>query len=300
MVEVCDPQVSFDPQLVVGERKSRTLGRAVSISGVGLHTGNEVTMRLLPAAGGGIRFRRSDLGGGIEIPALFKNVTATQRATTIGVEGAAVHTVEHVLAALRAYRVDHVVVELSEAEPPVAGGCSVEFVRMIEEAGVVEQETTVPILRLDRPIYWSEGQVHMCALPAEEYRVSYTLHYPHVEALGSQYYSAAIDAEIFKKELAPCRSFALYEEVSALLDAGLIKGTSLDSGVVIKGDAILSKEGLRFPDEMVRHKVLDVVGDLALIGVEVQMHVIAVRAGHTSNAGLGRTLHRRLMNDGGY
>lgn len=279
------------PSLLTSKRTAHTLGGESEIAGIGLHTGRKVVMRLLPAElGTGIRFRRTDLPGQPEIPAIFDNVQSTIRATTIGVGEASVHTVEHLLAALRAYHIDNCVIEISEAEPPVAGGCSVDFIRMIKEAGIVDQEGSVPILRLDRPVYWSEGQVHMVALPAEEYRISYTLHYPHSPALRSQYYSLAIDSESFEQELAPCRSFALYEEVEPLLEAGLIKGTSLESGVVIKGDAILSKGGLRFPDEMVRHKVLDVVGDLALLGVEMQMHVIAVRAGHTSNAGLGREL----------
>jgi UDP-3-O-[3-hydroxymyristoyl] N-acetylglucosamine deacetylase len=286
---------TFDADLLVGERTARTLGGAVELSGIGLHTGHRVDMRLCPAGvGEGIRFRRTDLPGQPEIPARFDCVQSTTRATTIGVGEASVHTVEHVLAALRAYHIDNAVVELSEAEPPVAGGCSVEFLRMIEEAGIEEQAASVPILRLDQPVYWSEDEVHMVALPAEEYRISYTLHYPHSPALRSQYFSLAVDSESFKRELAPCRSFALYEEVEPLLEAGLIKGTSLESGVVIKGEAILSKEGLRFPDEMVRHKVLDVVGDLALLGVEMQMHVIAIRAGHTSNTGLGKELMKRV------
>ena len=145
-------------------------------------------------------------------------------------------------------------------------------------------------MRLDRPVYYSAGEVHLVALPCDEYRMSYTLHYPKAGPICSQYCSIAIESDSFRTELAPCRTFALYEELSALMDAGLIKGGSLDSAVVIKGDEILTNGGLHFPNELARHKVLDLVGDLRLMGVDIQAHVLAVRSGHKTNVAFAETL----------
>ena len=150
------------------------------------------------------------------------------------------------------------------------------------------------MLSLQAPVYWSEGEIHLVALPCDTYKISYTLDYPDTKLISSQYFSLSIDQDSFKREIASCRTFSLYEEVSMLMDKGLIKGASLDNAVVIKDDTILSKGGLFFQDEMVRHKILDVIGDLALVGYDFKAHIIAIRSGHASNVAFARKLYNHL------
>lgn len=282
---------SVHPNHLVHTRQQRTLKQPATFSGIGLHTGETVTMHFIPAhEDTGILFQRIDLPGKPIIPATVDSVCANARNTTLGKGDIRIHTVEHVLAAIKAYSIDNLIIEIEGIEPPVGNGSSDVFVAMIENAGIKEQKKTVPIIELQTPIHWSEGDIHLVALPSKEFRISYTLNYPNTRLLKSQYYSTPITSETFKKEIASCRTFSLYEEVSTLLDRGLIKGASLDNAVVIKDDTILSKDGLFFPDEMVRHKILDVVGDLSLVGFEFYAHIIAIRSGHASNVSLARKL----------
>lgn len=276
-------------------RRQHTLADEVSFSGIGIHTGQCVHMRFIPAGvNKGIVFRRTDIPDALDIPAKLEYVLDTSRSTTIGIGKVLIHTVEHVLAALKAYQVDNLIIEVSNLEPPVGSGGSAEFVDMIEQVGVVEQNGTVPCVKLNRPIYWSEGDIHLVALPSEKYQISYTLSYPNTEALKSQFCSFIIDNVTFKRELAPCRTFSLYDEVSFLMDRGLIKGGSLDNAVVIKGNAVFSKGGLYFDDEMVRHKMLDVVGDLSLIDFDLIAHIISIKSGHASNFAFAKKIVQEL------
>lgn len=275
--------------------KSRTLRWPVSFSGIGIHTGELVTMRFCPGdEGTGIVFKRVDLPGQPTIPATVEYVCDTSRSTTIGLGSVRIHTVEHVLAPISSYQIHNLCIELDNIEPPVANGSSDAFVRMIEEAGIVEQEGIFPIATLQAPIHLSEGDIHLVALPSDHFRISYTLSYPETPALRAQYRSFAITSDTFKKEIAPCRTFSLYQEVSYLMDRGLIKGGSLDNAVVIHGDAIFSKEGLFFQDEMVRHKILDLIGDLALVGFPFYAHIIAIRSGHATNCALAKKLYQHI------
>lgn len=279
-------------------RNQHTLLNPVEYSGIGLHTGAQVTMRFVPAKEGtGIVFKRTDLPGQPIIPATIEYVCDNARNTTLGIADVRIHTVEHVLAALRAYNIDNLMIELNGIEPPVGNGSSDVFVAMIEESGIKKQEGTTPIVKLSQPVYWSEGEIHLVALPSDCYRISYTLNYPDTRLLKSQYYSFTLSSESFKKEISVCRTFSLYEEVSVLIDRGLIKGASLDNAVVIKDDTILSKGGLFFPDEMVRHKILDVVGDLSLVGFDFLAHVIAIRSGHASNVAFARKLFNSITTE---
>lgn len=277
-------------------RKQRTIEKPVEFSGVGIHTGSEVLIRFLPAEiGEGIYFKRIDLPNQPIIPASIDYVFDTSRSTNLAIDAVRIYTVEHVLAAVRAYEIDNLCIELSALEPPAGNGSSDVFVNMLHQAGIVEQKAKTPIVSLKNPVYYSEGDVHIVALPADEYRLSYTLYYPQSKALSSQFFTIALSAESFTKELAPCRTFALYEEISHLMDRGLIKGGSLDNAVVIKGEAIISKNGLFFPDEMVRHKVLDMIGDLSLIGIQYNAHIIAIRSGHPANFRFAQKLYTQLM-----
>ncbi len=217
------------------------------------------------------------------IPATVEYVQDTSRSTTIGVKEIRIHTIEHVLAAVKAYCIDNICIEISSIEPPIGNGSSDVFVEMIEKAGTQEQEITVPVVKIQQPVYWSAGDIHLVALPYDGYRISYTLSYAESSLLRAQFHSVLITSENFKREIAPCRTFSLYKEISALMDRDLIKGASLDNAVVIKDDAIISKEGLFFHDEMVRHKILDLIGDLSLIGFDFHAHILAIRSGHASN-----------------
>jgi UDP-3-O-[3-hydroxymyristoyl] N-acetylglucosamine deacetylase len=279
------------PSLETVVRKQRTLKNSSYYSGIGIHTGQEVGIRFCPAKEGmGIVFKRIDLPGQPIIPATLEYVQDTSRSTTIGIKEVRVHTVEHVLSALKAYYIDNVCIEINAIEPPVGNGSSDVFVEMIEQVGVIEQEPTVPVVKVQKPVYWSEGEIHLIALPYDGYRISYTLSYPEPAFLNGQFHSVLVTDKNFKREIAPCRTFSLYKEISALMDRGLIKGGSLNNAVVIKDDVILSKGGIIFPNEMARHKILDLIGDLALIGFNFHAHIIAIRSGHTSNFAFAKKL----------
>lgn len=276
-------------------RKQRTLKEPAQFSGIGIHTGKQVTMRFVPAQEGtGIVFQRTDLPNCPVIPATVEYVRDTNRCTTLGFADVRIHTVEHVLAAIKAYDIDNLRIEVSDIEPPVGNGSSDLFVEMIEKAGIEEQVDDVPIYKLKTPVYWSDKQIHLVALPYDGFRISYTLQYPESELLRAQYQSILINSENFKREIASCRTFSLYEELSTLIDKGLIRGGSLANAVVIKaepdGDVVFSKDGLFFPDEMVRHKILDVVGDLALTGLSFHAHIIAIRTGHAATVDFAKIL----------
>ena len=275
-------------------RKQQTLKDAITFSGIGIHTGQVVNLRFSPAKEGtGVVFKRTDLPDGPLIPATLDYVLDTSRSTTIGIDKIRIHTVEHVLAAIKAYEIDNVVIELSNIEPPVGNGSSDVFVEMIEKVGLQEQKEFTSYIKIRQPVYHSIGDIHLVALPCDGYRISYTLSYPESPFLRGQFHSLFVSPENFKKEIAPCRTFSLYKEISALMDQGLIKGGSLDNAVVIDdiNNAIISKEGLFFPDEPARHKILDLIGDLSLIGVNFHAHIIAIRSGHGSNYAFKKLLN---------
>lgn len=289
---------SVHPTLKTTCRRQRTLKDSVTFSGIGIHTGMQVSMRFCPAKEGtGIVFKRMDLPGEPEVPATVEYVSDTARSTTIGVADIRVHTVEHVLAALRAFHIDNLYIELSNLEPPVGNGSSDVFVEMIEEAGIEEQDGHIPIVQLQHPVYHSEGDIQIVALPYDGYRISYTLNYPQSKILKAQFHSVLVSTDSFKSEIAPCRTFSLYEEVSMMMDRGLIKGGSLDNAVVIKDEVVFSKNGLFFPDEMCRHKILDLIGDLSLIGFEFHAHIISIRSGHATNFAFAKKLFNYITRE---
>jgi UDP-3-O-[3-hydroxymyristoyl] N-acetylglucosamine deacetylase len=279
-------------------RKQRTLKRDVCFSGIGVHTGEIVNIRFCPAKeGNGVVFQRIDLQERPVVPATVEYVCDTLRCTTLGVGNVRIHTVEHIMAALAAYQIDNLVIEIDGVEPPVGNGSSDVFIQMIEDAGIEEQTSLVPVVKIHKPIYWSEGEIHLVALPYDGYRISYTLNYPDIPALRCQYQSFLINCETFKTEIAPCRTFSLYKEISHLMDRGLIKGASLDNGIAIDNDVVFSKGGLYFPDEMVRHKILDMIGDFALLGFDFEAHIIAIRSGHASNYAFAKKLYNSITRE---
>lgn len=292
--ELRDPLEVHMPEaheLSTSREKQRTIEKSVSLSGIGLFTGVRSRVTLHPAPEGtGIQFQRTDLPGKPRLAALVENVIGTPRCTILGNEKCSVQTVEHILAALKAYELDNVIVEIDGPEIPILDGSASGFVEVIENAGSAVLASTKEVYRLHDPIFWSKGDVHLVALPAEEFRISYTLSYPNSELLKSQFYSVAITDEVFKNEIAPARTFSLYEEIVPLIEKGRIKGGNLENAVIIKDDAVLNPDGVRYPDEMARHKILDLVGDLSLVGQSVLAHVIAIRSGHLSNTSLAREL----------
>jgi UDP-3-O-[3-hydroxymyristoyl] N-acetylglucosamine deacetylase len=274
--------------------KQKTLQRSVSATGVGLFSGKEVSMRLCPAEENtGIVFQRTDLPHRPVIAARSENVQGNPRCTIIGDGKDFVQTVEHLLAALRACDIDNALVEISGYEVPIFDGSAHHFVLMIEEAGVRELSSERNLFRLKCPVFWSKGDIHLIAIPSNEYRLSYTLHYPHSTTIGTQFYTFVLTPEGFKNEIALCRTFSIYEEIAPMIEKGLIKGGSLDNAVIIKEDAVVNPEGLRYPDEMVRHKILDLIGDLSLVP-PFMGHVVAVRSGHASNNAFAKELFNHI------
>jgi UDP-3-O-[3-hydroxymyristoyl] N-acetylglucosamine deacetylase len=276
-------------------RPQKTIRAAQTYSGIGIHKGVEVEITFRPASEGqGIFFRRVDLPGEPVVPATVEYVTGTARGTTLAVGDVKVHTVEHVLAAIRAFEIDNLCIDISNIEPPAGDGSSQIFVEMLQEAQTIEQAATVPIVTIKKPVYLSQGEVHLIALPSDSYQISYTLHYPKTPSLGSQFFSMEVNQKNFKENVALCRTFALYEELSMLMDKGLIRGGSLENAVVVHEEAIISKGGLACSDEAVRHKVLDLIGDLSLVGVPFVAHIIALRSGHATNCQFAKQLYHHM------
>jgi UDP-3-O-[3-hydroxymyristoyl] N-acetylglucosamine deacetylase/3-hydroxyacyl-[acyl-carrier-protein] dehydratase len=274
--------------------KQQTLGGSATLSGITLHTGDRVNLSIHPAdSGNGIVFRRTDLPGKPEVQAHIANVTGTRRATTICQGAATVHTVEHLMATFNALGVDNALVEMNGPEPPLADGSAVAFVEMVRKTGVKPQKALREWIELSQPIVIDQGETKLIALPADDFQVSCTVKYG-ASQLDCQYLSLKITQESFIEELSKARTFCLFEEIEPLMAANLIRGGSLDNSVIIKGQCILSKEGLRYPDEMVRHKILDTVGDLFLLGKRLKAQLIAIKPGHPSNVALAQRIYQMM------
>ncbi len=288
----------------------RTIGKAVSISGVGLHTGTQCTMTFKPAPENyGIKFVRVDLGGRPEIPANVDYVIDISRGTTLGLGNAKVHTVEHVLASIVGLQIDNIIIEMDGIEPPVGDGSAMPYVEKLLEAGFVTQNAPKDYLFIDQTVLYhnEEEQVDIAALPLDGYRITVMVDYQN-PALGSQHTGLFDLEKEFVSEFAPARTFCFLSEVETLAEKGLIKGGNFDNAVVIVdhpfdedglqklqkklslpdtpkvgSTGILNDTSLRFKNEPARHKLLDMLGDLALIGVPIKAQVLAARPGHKAN-----------------
>jgi UDP-3-O-[3-hydroxymyristoyl] N-acetylglucosamine deacetylase/3-hydroxyacyl-[acyl-carrier-protein] dehydratase len=271
----------------------QTLNRPASFSGVGLHSGNRVNMTILPApANSGVRFRRVDLDGKPEIEARVDNVVETNRSTTLGKGNVKVHTVEHVLAALAGYGIDNAIVELDANEPPIGDGSSREFCKVLQAAGVVAQPDKKEFFTPTEPIELHLGETSMTLFPDEKFKITCTS--ADKKGRFTQFYSTEVTPETWEKDLAHARTFCFFEEIEYLFKNGLIKGGSLENAVVIRDDAVLTTEPLRYREEFVRHKMLDIVGDLSLLGRPIRGHVVAVRPGHAGNVELTRKMVEQI------
>lgn len=244
-------------------------------------------MTFLPApAGTGIRFRRVDLDGKPEVEARVEHVSETNRSTTIAKGNVRIHTVEHVLAAFAGMGVDNAIVELDSNEPPIADGSSREYVRMIHQSGIVAQTEAREPFKVTQPIELQSGETTMTLFPHDKFKITCT----SADRKGrfTQFYSVEVNPETWERDIAHARTFCFFEEIEFLIKNGLIKGGSLENAVVIRDDAVLTNEPLRYPEEFVRHKILDIIGDLALIGRPILGHVIAIKPSHTANTELGK------------
>ncbi len=287
---MCEGDPAAQSPIIVDNQ--RTLASSASLAGSALHTGEQVTLTLRPApAGHGFKFKRIDLPDEPVVEARAESVRTVERATTL-VEGAVkIHTVEHVLSALSGMGVDNALIEMDANEPPIGDGSAAPYIETIKQAGILDLDAPRAYFEPRDPVVIQSGESILTILPDPKFRISCTQVGP--EGRFTQYLSAEITPEFYEKELAPARTFVFYEDVKGLMDKGLIRGGSLENAVVARGDSVLSKEPLRFPDEFVRHKMLDIVGDLALAGRRLRGHVVAVKPGHGPNTDLARELAKR-------
>lgn len=260
---------------------------------MGLHSGNRVNMTFLPGQpNSGIRFRRVDLEGQPEVEARIENVSETSRSTTLSKGNVKIHTVEHVLATFHGFGIDNAIVELDASEPPVADGSARAYCQMVETAGTVPQVEKRQPYQLTEPLELQAGESIMSVFPHDRLKISCTSADKH--GRFTQFYSVELSPETWARELAHARTFCFFEEIEFLINNGLIKGGSLENAVVIRDDAVLTTEPLRYPEEFVRHKILDIVGDLALTGAPLCAHVIAVKPSHTANCELARQITAQM------
>jgi len=265
----------------------RTLRRQVACAGIGLHSGHKVTLTLKPAAADtGIRFRRTDLG--VEIPASVAHVSGTNHATVLSHNGATVDTVEHLLAAIASMGLDNVVVELDHREVPVMDGSSAPFVYLIQEAGLKTLATPRRYLKVLRPITVSRGDKLMSLYPSDYFKVTYSISFDH-PLLRHQSHTLQLDEDAFIEHIAPARTFGFLHEVELLRQQGLAQGGSLENAIVLSETGVLNNQ-LRYEDEFVRHKILDAIGDLALVGYPIIGHLVAHRAGHALHTAFAKRI----------
>src|SRR3982751_4101089 len=255
-----------------------TRRRPVSCTGIGLHSGNKVTLSLKPSpADSGIRFQRSDLGG-LEIPAIVTHLGGIQYQTGLTREAVSVETVEHLLAALTALSIDNAIVELNSPEVPIMDGSAAPFVYLLHEAGVKRLQAPRRYLKVLRPISLTHGDKRIALYPSDHFKVTYSISFDH-PLLRHQSRTMRITEETFIEDIAPARTFGFLKEVEMLRQRGLALGGSLDNAIVLGETGVLNN-ALRFDDEFVRHKILDVIGDLTLVGHPVIGHLVAHRGGH--------------------
>jgi UDP-3-O-[3-hydroxymyristoyl] N-acetylglucosamine deacetylase len=258
---------------------------------VGLHTAVPVHVRLVPAPPDtGYVFRRTDLGG-FEIPATVESVAHCGYATTLMRTGVMLSTVEHLLSALRGLGVDNLFIEIDNLEVPILDGSAEIFAQMIESVGIVEQSLARRALLVREKVSFEQGNRRISVEPADRYEIDCLIDFAH-PLIGVQEFSVQLNNGAFSREIAAARTFGFTEEIEELRRANLIRGGSLENAIVLTADGMLNTTGLRFRDEFVRHKILDIIGDLALLGMPILGRVVAERSGHILHAGLMSKLLR--------
>lgn len=268
-----------------------TIARPVSIEGIGLHTGVPVHLRLVPApTGTGIVFKRVDLEG-FTIKATVKNVARVSYATSLMRKGVLISTTEHLLSALTASGVDNVFIEIDNLEVPIMDGSALPFMRLLEQAGLKQQRAWQAWAKILKPVEVVEGQKRIAIYPAEDFSITYRIAFNH-PLIGEQERSFSMNQLGYERGIAPARTFGFFEEVEMLRQSGLVRGGSLENAIVLTRTGLMNPEGLRFPDEFCRHKILDLIGDLVMFGRPLLGHVVADRAGHAMHIALVNRLLR--------
>jgi UDP-3-O-[3-hydroxymyristoyl] N-acetylglucosamine deacetylase len=261
----------------------RTLKESVGCTGVGLHSGQRVRLTIKPAASNaGIRFMRTDLEDCPSVKACFENVVDTTLATTLGSDGCRVSTVEHVLAALFGFGIDNAVIELDGPEVPIMDGSAAPFVFLLKSGGIRQQPAPKNFMVIRKPFKVDDGARSVAIYPSRELRITYTIDFDH-PLVRNQCFSLNFSGKDFVREISKARTFGFLKDVQMLKDNGFAKGGSLDNAVVIDENRVLNEDGLRYKDEFVRHKVLDFIGDLSVIGCPVIGHFVVHKSGHFLN-----------------
>jgi len=276
--------------------KQRTINKEVYLKGVGIHTGNKVNLTLKPAeADSGVTFIRTDIAGSPRIKANVEYllIQKSSRRSSIGNNQAEVQTIEHLMASLSSLGIDNIDVEIDNNELPGLDGSALSFAEALEDAGIREQEKQKYIYTVREPITIQEGSSLITIMPSEEFKVSYTLNYDH-PMISSQFLEIAVNAESFKAEIAPARTFCLESEARELQNQGLGLGANYENTLVVGTDGVIQNK-LRFKDEFVRHKILDLIGDLYLAGCSIFGHVIALRSGHSLNLKIAQKIHEQRI-----
>lgn len=271
----------------------RTLKKEIACASIGLHSGRKVNMLIKPApVDNGIVFVRTDLPEYLPIPARYDNVSGTTLATSLSSNGTTVATVEHILSAFCGMGVDNAVVELDSFEVPIMDGSALPFVNMLKEIGTHVQGNTKKLLVIKKPVSVKEGDGNAVLLPADEFKITYEIDFKHV-AIGRQSYSMTFSDEKYEEKICAARTFGFLSEVEYMQAKGLALGGSLKNAIVLDDQRIINKEGLRFPDEFVKHKILDAIGDLFLLGMPIIGHFVAYKSGHRLNNLLLKELMRQ-------
>ncbi len=273
--------------------RQQTVKREVHCEGTGLHSGRAVAMKLKPAAPNyGVRFRRVDLPDRPTISARYHRVTDTSLATSLGKDGVMVSTVEHLMAAVYAMGVDNVLIEVDGPEIPIFDGSASHYFKILQKAGFKKQNAFRQYIKVERPLMIQEGDAYLRVRPSDHFEVSYSIDFPH-PLIGAQEFSWSFNRANFMRDIAHARTFGFLSDVQKLKSAGLAKGGSLDNAMVFDERELLNDEGFRYPDECVRHKILDFIGDLALAGKPLIGHFEVHKAGHKlHNRFLGTLLTR--------
>jgi UDP-3-O-[3-hydroxymyristoyl] N-acetylglucosamine deacetylase len=273
----------------VGTLRQQTIAEKISCTGIGLHSGMPVQLSLFPArANNGIIFVRTDLDPVVEIPVRPRSVSSTRYATTLGRGEATVRTVEHLLAALYGLEIDNLRVEVNGPELPILDGSAASYVFLLRSAGIFRQREATTVLRVHRPIVVHDGARRISIEPARGLRISYAVEFDH-PSIGRQEYQMDADPLHFEREISAARTFGFLNELNGLWKSGFARGGSLENAVVLDDDGVMNEGGLRWPDEFVRHKVLDLFGDLATLGIRIQGHVRVERGGHS--------IHQKLVRE---
>jgi len=258
----------------------KTISKSVSCNGIGLHSGKEIALTLKPAGpNSGIRFKRTDLAGKKLIPAYMNRVVDTTLATTISEGNVSISTTEHLLAAITGLSIDNIIIELSGPEVPIMDGSAAPFVDLLTEAGIRQQKSYRRLVKITREISFRDGDRFIRIYPYDGFKVTAEINFEH-DSISRQQHSVSLTPENFVKEISKARTFGFVDDVAKLQKNGLALGASLDNAVGMDKNGILNKEGLRYQDEFVRHKIVDIMGDMALLGCPILGHIVAYKSGH--------------------